>query len=414
MQSLQFSAQYFSMYRHRLEELRTRIHPSDCSSLYTEKITDVKPEQHVFLIGIIVRSHHSRASNIEKYIVKVGTMEPRPSLGNFSSPSDTVFLEDENGRIAVDTSRLELEWTSLVTGVVVGIRGRIKEDAVLEAHDIHYPSALMPPQVLGRAAREEYICFISGMEVGHPYLPHSLLHVFIDFLLGAMEENESGVASKIVRLVILGDSIFKPLDARTVDRKAVGDNDVKGFREMSSSLRQLDTLVAELSGIFPVDIIPGELDPTNASFPQQPLSPYLFPKAAVYSALQSVPNPYEFSVDSVKILATSGQNVNALGQYVPEEIGETEIMGLMMKFRHICPNAPDALQCIPMQGNDPFILKELPNVFVAGNMKAFKTNVTREGVRLIAVPKFANSKSFVIMNRFSLEPSLITLESLLD
>ena len=245
-------------------------------------------------------------------------------------------------------------------------------------------------------------------------MPHSLLHVFIDFLLGAMEDTETGVSGRIVRLVILGDSIFKPLDARCIDRKAVGENELKGFREMSSSLKQLDTIMAELAGIFPVDIIPGELDPTNASFPQQALSPYLFPKAAVYSALQSVPNPYEFELDGVKMLCTSGQNINALAQYVPDDKNDAELMDFTLKFRHLCPNAPDALQCIPLQRTDPFIIKELPNLYIAGNMRKYQSALSSDRVRIISVPRFSISKSFVLMNRFNLEPTLISLQELMD
>jgi DNA polymerase delta subunit 2 len=410
IQELQFSSQYFNLYRHRLEELRGCINSSDASCMYMDRITDVKQDQHVFVVGIIVRSHVSRISNIEKYIVKVGVMDPRPSLGNFSGSEDVVFLEDENGRIKIDTTRLETEWMTLVTGVVVGVRGIVKEDAILHALDLYFPEASFPKEI--NIYKDEYICFVSGLEIGYPYLSHTLFHVFIDFFLGAMDESDNGISTKIVRMVILGDSIYKPLDARTIDRKAVGENDLKGFQEMSSSLKQLDAIISELSGIFPVDLVPGEMDPTNASMPQQPLSPYLFPYGSLYSALQSFPNPYEFKLDEVSILCTSGQNIVALSSYIPENISTTELMALTLKFKHLAPNAPDALQCIPMQQNDPFIIRHLPNLYVVGNMKEYKTAVSCEGVRLLAVPKFSITKSFVIVNRFSLESKAITLQEL--
>lgn len=296
----------------------------------------------------------------------------------------------------------------MVTGVVLGIRGIVKADAVLQALNLYFPRAGLPREIF--IEKDEYICFISGLEIGHPHMTHQLLYVFVDFLLGGLESEENGVASKIVRLVLLGDSIYKPVDARTVDRKAVGDNELKGFNEMASSLKQLDSIVAEFSGIFPVDVIPGEMDPTNASLPQQPLSPYLFPKANVYSALQSVPNPYEFSLDGVSFLCTSGQNINSMAQYVPEDRKDLDLMGLTLKYRHLAPNAPDGLQCIPMQNTDPFILKNLPNVYVAGCMRSFDTQVSNDGVRIVSLPKFCNSKSFVLMNRFSLETQLVSME----
>ena len=111
----------------------------------------------------------------------------------------------------------------MVTGVVLGIRGIVKADAVLQALNLYFPRAGLPREIF--IEKDEYICFISGLEIGHPHMTHQLLYVFVDFLLGGLESEENGVASKIVRLVLLGDSIYKPVDARTVDRKAVGDNE---------------------------------------------------------------------------------------------------------------------------------------------------------------------------------------------
>ena len=401
VQELQFSSQYFNIYRHRLNELRLKIDTEEHTNIYVDRITEVKQDQHVFLIGIIVRSHKMRASNIEKYIVKVGSMDSRPSIGNFSSKDDQVFIEDENGRLTVDTSHLDTEWSDLVTGVVLGIRGVIKEDATLQALDLIYPKAIPFKQVT--AFKDEYICFISGLEIGNPNMSHSILNNLTDFFMGMFDEDDE-ISSKITRLVIIGDSIYKPIAARTVDRRAVGENELKGFQEMSASLKQLDTIVAELSGLFPVDLVPGELDPTNASWPQQALSPYLFPKSSYYAALQSVPNPYEFEVDAVSFLCSSGQNIAAMAQFVPVDKTEIQLMNLNMKIKHLAPNAPDALQCIPMQQNDPFIVKKLPNCYLLGNSKEFRTAFSDDRVRLITVPKFSCSKSIVFVHRYTLEP----------
>lgn len=401
VQDLQFSYQYFNIYRHRLQELRQLIDTQDHLNILVDRITEVKQDQHVFLIGIIVRSHKTRASNIEKYIVKVGSMESRPSIGNFSTEQDSFFIEDENGRLVLDPSHLDTDWSDLVTGVVIGIRGVIKEDAILQVLDITYPNATLPKRIT--LMKDEYICVISGLELGNPALDHTYITTLVESFLGSVDD-EDEIFTKIVRLVILGDSIYKPLSARTVDRRAVGESELRGFQEMSASLKHLDTFLSECSGIFPVDIVPGELDPTNASLPQQPLSPYLFPKSSSYTALQSVPNPYEFELNDVSFLCTSGQNLLGLSQFVPEGKSEIDLMKLTLKYRHLAPNAPDALQCIPMQNNDPFIIRKLPNIYISGNTKAFHTAFSDESIRLVTVPKFCNSKSFVLIHRFTLEP----------
>lgn len=46
----------------------------------------------------------------------------------------------------------------------------------------------------------------------------------------------------------------------------------------------------------PVDIMPGEFDPTNGILPQQPLHKCMFPKANAYPTLNCVTNPYEADI----------------------------------------------------------------------------------------------------------------------
>ena len=50
----------------------------------------------------------------------------------------------------------------------------------------------------------------------------------------------------------------------------------------------------------PVDVMPGEFDPTNQFLPQQPLHRCMLPSAFSYSTVQSVTNPYEADVDGCR------------------------------------------------------------------------------------------------------------------
>ena len=51
---------------------------------------------------------------------------------------------------------------------------------------------------------------------------------------------------------------------------------------------------------MPVDIMPGEFDPCNYVWPQQPLHSCMFPQAKVYSTFKNVPNPYDAVVAGVR------------------------------------------------------------------------------------------------------------------
>lgn len=55
----------------------------------------------------------------------------------------------------------------------------------------------------------------------------------------------------------------------------------------------------------PVDVMPGQYDPTNYTLPQQPLHPCMFPLSSAYNTLQLVSNPFEASIDGVRYAASS-------------------------------------------------------------------------------------------------------------
>lgn len=55
-----------------------------------------------------------------------------------------------------------------------------------------------------------------------------------------------------------------------------------------------------LQASVPVDVMPGEFDPTNYTLPQQPLHPCMLPLATAYSTLQLVTNPYQATIDGVR------------------------------------------------------------------------------------------------------------------
>lgn len=44
-------------------------------------------------------------------------------------------------------------------------------------------------------------------------------------------------------------------------------------------------------------------------------------------------------------------------------------------WRHYAPTAPDKLSCYPYFKNDPFIIKECPDIYFVGNMEEYDTKV---------------------------------------
>ena len=71
----------------------------------------------------------------------------------------------------------------------------------------------------------------------------------------------------------------------------------------------VDGWLAQVASALPVDVMPGAGDLANAALPQQPLNRCLFPRAGAFESLRRVSNPHECTLDGVRLLGTSGQNV---------------------------------------------------------------------------------------------------------
>uniref|UniRef100_A0A914Z5M3 DNA polymerase alpha/delta/epsilon subunit B domain-containing protein n=1 Tax=Panagrolaimus superbus TaxID=310955 RepID=A0A914Z5M3_9BILA len=127
-----------------------------------------------------------------------------------------------------------------------------------------------------------------------------------------------------------------------------------------------------------------------------------------------VTNPYCFKVMGVEIHGTSGQNVDSLKR-VKQSGNETlYFLHAIIQCGHIFPTAPDYLDLLPnpcKDGKDPVALDQLPHIFFAANQKKFATELVDYGnnqkVRLIAIPKYVETETMVVVNLRTLQTSQI-------
>lgn len=84
---LDFSPQYFHLYRIRLDELINRSVESATRKSKTRVFNSlIESKSHTYGVvsGIIVRYHKNKPSTIQKYVAIVGSLESRPSnFGNY-------------------------------------------------------------------------------------------------------------------------------------------------------------------------------------------------------------------------------------------------------------------------------------------------------------------------------------------
>mmetsp|Transcript_37690 Transcript_37690/g.150306 ORF Transcript_37690/g.150306 Transcript_37690/m.150306 type:complete len:136 (+) Transcript_37690:1672-2079(+) len=96
-----------------------------------------------------------------------------------------------------------------------------------------------------------------------------------------------------------------------------------------------------------------------------------------------------------------------------ESVQRLDVLESMLRFGHIAPTAPDTLASYPFSMTDPFVMKEWPNLFFAGNQPSFSTKVVMEGtssVRIITVPSFSRTREVVFVNIRTLEPQVLSIE----
>ena len=147
--------------------------------------------------------------------------------------------------------------------------------------------------------------------------------------------------------------------------------------------------------------MPGKTDPTGLLLPQEPIHHCILPRSSVSTGIRCVTNPYQASFDGMLFLGSSGQNIENIRQFTDLE-DAVEILDKTLTWRHMAPTAPDTLQCYPNPDSDPFIIKNMPHVYFAGNQKKFGMKLKKVGpnayVRFIALPNFETTLQAVLIN----------------
>lgn len=366
------------------------------------------------------------------------------------------MLEDDSGRLRLTGNYLKS--VMLVTGCIVAVMGTENANGDFEVIDMKFADlspqpdrwALSNPAGTHGAGKTKNaakgedidmsdalsagprgkIAIVSGLNFSGDDTSYALeLDLLLEYLLGeALEPSTQAELSQISRLIIAGNSIAatNPCAAETAtDKKATAAKkygyDQASYNALPSQI--LDDFLAELLPTLPVTLLPGEHDPANASFPQQPIHTAMFPRSRAFAAapgskergwLDPVTNPWEGELDGWRMLGTGGQNVDDVFKYVDSE-DRLDMMEAMCRWRCSAPTAPDTLWSYPFQDDDPFVMKECPHVYFVGCQPEFGTRVISgpEGqeLRLIAVPSFSETKEIVLIDLETLDVSLVKISA---
>jgi len=335
---------------------------------------------------------------------------------------DILIIEDEQGRLRltfVDTTAADQEAEKkkhtaqvgkLLTGMIVALLGEEQGNGDFFVREVILPG-LQPQKALSPLGGDSYVAVVSGLSVGHPKYSPLLCQLMADYITGlvgnSMEQNNMAT---VVRLIVAGNTVAAPELTSDIF-------DVRGSlrpRETASlvlPMKHADILLSQIASSLHVDLMPGDSDPCNNSLPQQPIFPAMLPKSSKYSTMHLVTNPYDFAVHGVRFLGTSGQNLHDVRQYTTME-NPIEMLQTVLEAAHIAPTAPDTLDSYPFTDRDPFVIKETPHVFFAGNQAQFEAKLWKKQgenkqVLLLSVPSFISSPALVLINLRTLDAQTI-------
>lgn len=316
----------------------------------------------------------------------------------FLAGVDKVYLEDESGRLELDTvgdsSRVKSQ-DCMVTGMVVAIWGtECKETGLFLVHD--YCLSGLPPASRPRPITDQdcistilpghrYVALVSGLEMDVTSPRVAVLDILFRHVLSRPE---------ILHIVILGDLFSRGGAAKR--------------RESMKMLQHYLFSLLDQDEKKRVSIMPGPNDPTTSALPQKPILKSLL--GYQDQRLESMSNPSLFEINGIRFLGSSGQNIKDILKYpiaqafskASESCPALQAATLTLQGRHMVPTAPDTLWSYPSYEEDPFLISESPDVYFVGSQDCFSTKCLQapngHSVRCITLPTFSQAPAVVLVD----------------
>ncbi|XP_019154205.1 PREDICTED: DNA polymerase delta small subunit [Ipomoea nil] len=394
--------QYSQIYFARLHLMRTLLYsllPNWKPHLPVCTVLGLEEGKECIIVGTLYKHMKLKPSVLDEYS-KGRSATPLAQNHNFVHSDDYLVLEDESGRVKLSGSLLLP--STYVTGLVVALHGKETTAGDFLVVDVLEADLAQQIEQPLQSDEDKYVVFISGLSVGSSTSNPLQFQLLIDHITGHLgDEKDQNIASQIVQVVIAGNSVEVP--SGLLNGQNLGSKDQS---KLSEPIKELDILLTQIAAGIPLDIMPGPGDPANFAMPQQPLHRCLFPGSSTYNTFRSCTNPHCFELDNLRFLGTSGQNIDDLGKY-SEAKDKLEFMERTLRWRHLAPTAPNTLGCYPYTDRDPFFVESCPHVYFVGNQDKYETRLIKgpegQAVRLICIPRFAETGVAVVLNMRNLE-----------
>lgn len=450
-----YGSQFNNLYSHRSNELKKRVMKlampkwSDAQingkkPKFIYKVLDVPFLEPVFIIGttladmkfkpdvlkeveLNVQGHFKELEDLTNGIGKVHNKIDDLRKSSYSDPkTDKLWLEDESGRILLTGDHLSDK--ILVTGLVIGVLGMEIESGIFHVVDIVYPEAAPQkeiPQTPANSSKGKLL-LCSGLNFNEKSSDLAKYELLKNWVMGELGDTR---VNDIVEMTIVGNCVdILPSNNNLKSQKNKYTEDfISNYDERS--VKFIDSYFNDILHSIPISVAPGTHDIVEAGLPKQPIHHSLFHKSSQRSNFKGLTDPSFYDIEGLRLLFSSGENVNDILKYIIPNIQVTEdevsncistdsrlkVIEESLLWQIIAPTAPDTLWCYPFEDRDPFTLLETPHVYIVGNQPNFETSLIelkrKNGdilpVRIIAVPEFNESNSCVLLDLDTLKCELV-------
>merc|ERR1712176_978782 len=160
----------------------------------------------------------------------------------------------------------------LVTGVVAAVKGMVTEKGNFAVSSLCYAKISPAPAIPSGMGEAKFLALISGLNFGAA--EKATLDPAADFLCGTCEDPQlKAIGIAVQRLVVCGGLVAPEDELR---KQADSQPGAKGLLQLrASALGEADAFLAKLAAVVPVDVMPGEDDPSNSSLPQSVASIFI-------------------------------------------------------------------------------------------------------------------------------------------
>ena len=456
-----YNKQFNALYTHRSKELKARVmklampkwNGCDVNGMkasFVHKVLDVPYLKPVFMIGttladmkfkpdvlkeveLSVQGHFRELKELTVGMGETNNKIDELRKAAYSDPkTDKLWLEDESGRILLTGDILNDR--IIVTGLVIGVLGMEIESGIFHVVDIVYPEVAPQREIVQSAnERDGKLLLCSGLNISSESCLEKY-EMLSNWIMGDLGDER---ALEVGEMMIIGNSIANIEDKTSSDKTGTSKKNkyTEDFHSQynDAPVKYVDTFLTTLLSSVPVTILPGPRDVVEVGLPKQPIHKSLFHNASSRKNFKRLTDPTFYEINGIRILATSGENINDIMKYILPNIKVSEdvldesiatesrlkIIEDSLLWQIIAPTAPDTLWCYPFEDRDPFTLTETPHVYIVGNQPKFETSMvefTRKNgdvlpVRIISLPEFSETGSCIMLDLKTLTCEHVKIEA---